>query len=106
MLIAICTYGMINMILRYRSIWISDTHLGTKGCKAEQLMDFWIMSSSIIYIWSAILSIYENSKAAFIGPSYSPGKIKPGAIIIHWLEESHNLLDIELELLYSIVTKP
>jgi UDP-2,3-diacylglucosamine pyrophosphatase LpxH len=28
------------MILRYRSIWISDTHLGTKGCKAEQLRDF------------------------------------------------------------------
>lgn len=27
-------------INRYRSIWISDTHLGTKGCKAEFLLDF------------------------------------------------------------------
>jgi len=26
--------------LRYRTIWISDVHLGTKGCKAELLLDF------------------------------------------------------------------
>ncbi|CCQ74664.1 UDP-2,3-diacylglucosamine diphosphatase [Magnetospira sp. QH-2] len=26
--------------LRYRTIWISDIHLGTKGCKAEYLLDF------------------------------------------------------------------
>lgn len=26
--------------LRYRTIWISDVHLGTKGCKAEILLDF------------------------------------------------------------------
>ena len=25
---------------RYRSIWISDIHLGTRGCKAELLLDF------------------------------------------------------------------
>jgi UDP-2,3-diacylglucosamine pyrophosphatase LpxH len=25
---------------RYRSIWISDVHLGTRGCKAEFLLDF------------------------------------------------------------------
>src|SRR5258708_111191 len=24
----------------YRSIWISDIHLGTRGCKAEFLLDF------------------------------------------------------------------
>jgi UDP-2,3-diacylglucosamine pyrophosphatase LpxH len=28
------------MSTHYRSVWISDTHLGTKGCKAEQLRDF------------------------------------------------------------------
>ncbi|OGI40255.1 MAG: UDP-2,3-diacylglucosamine hydrolase [Candidatus Muproteobacteria bacterium RBG_16_62_13] len=26
--------------LRYRSIWISDVHLGTRACKAEYLIDF------------------------------------------------------------------
>lgn len=28
------------MTLHYRTVWISDTHLGTRGCKAEQLRDF------------------------------------------------------------------
>ncbi|PWC32182.1 UDP-2,3-diacylglucosamine diphosphatase [Azospirillum sp. TSO22-1] len=27
-------------VKRYRSIWISDVHLGTRGCKAEFLLDF------------------------------------------------------------------
>ena len=25
---------------RHRTIWISDIHLGTRGCKAEMLLDF------------------------------------------------------------------
>ncbi len=28
------------MTLKYRTIWISDVHLGTRGCKAEYLLDF------------------------------------------------------------------
>ncbi|MCG8546177.1 MAG: UDP-2,3-diacylglucosamine diphosphatase, partial [Alphaproteobacteria bacterium] len=27
-------------VSRYRTIWISDIHLGTRGCKAEYLLDF------------------------------------------------------------------
>jgi UDP-2,3-diacylglucosamine pyrophosphatase LpxH len=27
-------------VSRYRAIWISDVHLGTRGCKAEFLLDF------------------------------------------------------------------
>ncbi|WP_425403072.1 UDP-2,3-diacylglucosamine diphosphatase [Hwanghaeella sp.] len=27
-------------VSKYRTIWISDTHLGTRGCKAEYLLDF------------------------------------------------------------------
>ncbi|MDR3423521.1 MAG: UDP-2,3-diacylglucosamine diphosphatase [Alphaproteobacteria bacterium] len=27
-------------VLRYRSIWISDIHLGTRGCQAGRLLDF------------------------------------------------------------------
>ena len=26
--------------LRYRTVWISDVHLGTPGCAAEMLVDF------------------------------------------------------------------
>ena len=34
--------GMIsaNGVTRYRTIWISDIHLGTRACKAEYLLDF------------------------------------------------------------------
>jgi len=28
------------MVKRFRAIWISDIHLGTRGCKAEFLLDF------------------------------------------------------------------
>ncbi|WP_306304559.1 UDP-2,3-diacylglucosamine diphosphatase [Methylogaea oryzae] len=28
------------MALNYRTVWISDVHLGTRGCKAEYLLDF------------------------------------------------------------------
>jgi UDP-2,3-diacylglucosamine pyrophosphatase LpxH len=31
---------------RYRTIWISDIHLGTRGCKAEFLLDFLRQSES------------------------------------------------------------
>jgi len=31
---------MIGGVHNYRSIWISDVHLGTRGCKAEFLLDF------------------------------------------------------------------
>ncbi len=29
-----------TLVHRYRAIWISDIHLGTRGCKAEHLLDF------------------------------------------------------------------
>ena len=29
-----------NQIRRYRSVWISDLHLGTPGCQAQALLDF------------------------------------------------------------------
>jgi len=30
----------IRSVQRYRTIWISDVHLGTRGCQAEKLIDF------------------------------------------------------------------
>ena len=31
---------MTRIAQQYRTIWISDTHLGTRGCKADYLLDF------------------------------------------------------------------
>src|SRR5215471_14588746 len=30
----------ISVTIRYRTIWLSDIHLGTRGCKADYLLDF------------------------------------------------------------------
>ncbi|HEX7027698.1 MAG TPA: UDP-2,3-diacylglucosamine diphosphatase, partial [Gammaproteobacteria bacterium] len=32
--------GNVIVKRRVRTIWISDTHLGTRGCKAEYLAEF------------------------------------------------------------------
>jgi UDP-2,3-diacylglucosamine pyrophosphatase LpxH len=37
--------------MRYRAIWISDIHLGTRGCKAEYLLDFLQQTDSdVLYL--------------------------------------------------------
>jgi hypothetical protein len=41
----------------HRAIWLSDIHLGTRGCKAEYLLDFLGQSNPITCIWSAISSM-------------------------------------------------
>ncbi len=32
--------AIMSAVQTYRTIWISDVHLGTRGCKAEFLLDF------------------------------------------------------------------
>ena len=35
-----------DQVTRYRTIWISDIHLGTRGCKANALLDFLRLTES------------------------------------------------------------
>lgn len=52
--------------LKYRAIWISDVHLGYKGCKAEYLLDFLrsteteylFLVGDIIDLWSMKKTMY------------------------------------------------
>lgn len=52
--------------LKYRAIWISDVHLGYKGCKADYLLDFLrttecdylFLVGDIIDIWSMQRTMY------------------------------------------------
>lgn len=48
---------------RYRTIWISDIHLGTSGCKAEFLLDFlkW-NESDTLYLVGDIIDGWRLSK--------------------------------------------
>jgi UDP-2,3-diacylglucosamine pyrophosphatase LpxH len=48
------------MKLHYRTIWISDTHLGTKGCKAEYLRDFIDNTESdTLYLVGDIIDLWK-----------------------------------------------
>ena len=48
----------------YRSIWISDIHLGTRGCKAEFLLDFLKHTeSNTLYLVGDIIDIWRMRRS-------------------------------------------
>jgi UDP-2,3-diacylglucosamine pyrophosphatase LpxH len=50
--------------LRYRTIWISDIHLGTRGCNAELLLDFLRRTDSdYLYLIGDIVDIWRMRKS-------------------------------------------
>jgi UDP-2,3-diacylglucosamine pyrophosphatase LpxH len=50
----------------YRAIFISDTHLGTRGCKAEYLLDFLRHhESEVLYLVGDIIDGWAMKKAVF-----------------------------------------
>lgn len=50
-------------ILKYKSIFISDVHLGTKGCQANKLLEFFKYSrSEKLYLVGDIIDIWEMKK--------------------------------------------
>jgi UDP-2,3-diacylglucosamine pyrophosphatase LpxH len=49
---------------RYRSIWISDVHLGTRGCKAQFLLDFLKnCESEYLYLVGDIIDCWRLRRA-------------------------------------------
>jgi UDP-2,3-diacylglucosamine pyrophosphatase LpxH len=57
------------MALHYRSVWISDTHLGTKGCKALELRDFLDhLECDTLYLVGDIIDLWKF-KSGFYWPS-------------------------------------
>jgi len=50
--------------LRFRTIWISDIHLGTRGCKAEFLLDFLRHTESdYLYLVGDIIDIWRLKRS-------------------------------------------
>ncbi len=58
------------MALKYSTVWISDTHLGTKGCKAEYLRDFLDhVECDTLYLVGDIIDLWSwNVKSGFYWP--------------------------------------
>lgn len=57
---------------RYRSIWISDIHLGTRGCNAEMLIDFLDhVDSDVMYLVGDILDGWALKKRFYWPDSHN-----------------------------------
>jgi Uncharacterized protein conserved in bacteria len=57
---------------RYRSIWISDIHLGTKGCKAEFLLDFLKHTESdYLYLVGDIIDCWRLRRSWYWAQSHN-----------------------------------
>ena len=54
---------------RYRSVWISDVHLGTRGCKAEMLVDFLrAIETDTLYLVGDIIDGWSIRKRGWYWP--------------------------------------
>ena len=58
-------------VSHYRTIWISDIHLGTRGCSADALLDF------LKFTESEYLYLVERAQQA---PGVEGGRIGRGAV--------------------------
>lgn len=57
---------------RYRAIWISDVHLGTRGCKAEFLLDFLKHTDSdYLYLVGDIIDCWRLRRSWYWAQSHN-----------------------------------
>lgn len=75
---------------KYRSIWISDVHLGYKGCKAEYLLDFLRSSESeYLFLVGDIVDLWSMKNVMFWPQSHNNiirtllGKAKHGTKVMY-----------------------
>jgi UDP-2,3-diacylglucosamine pyrophosphatase LpxH len=58
--------------IRFRSIWISDIHLGTRGCKIEFLLDFLRHTESeFLYLVGDIIDVWQLKKSWYWPQSHN-----------------------------------
>ncbi len=76
--------------LRFRAIWISDVHLGSKGCKAEYLLDFLkCTESEYLYLLGDIIDIWAMRRGLYWPQTHNNvvrtvlGKAKHGTKVIY-----------------------
>ncbi len=64
-------YGKVQAV-RYRTIWISDIHLGTRGCQADYLLDFLRCSESdYLYLVGDIVDGWRLKKSWYWAQSHN-----------------------------------
>jgi len=61
-----------TLVHKYRTIWISDIHLGTRGCKAEHLLDFFKHTESdTLYLVGDIVDGWRLRKSWYCPQSHN-----------------------------------
>jgi len=75
---------------RYRTIWISDVHLGFRGCNAEMLLDFLRNTRcDTLYLVGDIIDIWQMKKKPYWPQAHNDvirtilGKAKHGTKVIY-----------------------
>lgn len=76
--------------LSFRTVWISDIHLGFRGCSADHLLDFLrSVQSDYLYLVGDIIDIWEMRKRVYWPQSHNNvvrtilGKAKHGTKVIY-----------------------
>lgn len=76
--------------LSYRTVWISDVHLGFRGCRADHLLNFLhSVDCEYLYLVGDIIDIWEMRKRIFWPQSHNNvvrtilGKAKHGVNVIY-----------------------
>jgi UDP-2,3-diacylglucosamine pyrophosphatase LpxH len=63
---------VVNGPMQYRTIWISDIHLGTRGCKAEFLLDFLrVTESDYLYLVGDIIDGWRLKRSWYWTQSHN-----------------------------------
>src|SRR4051812_28428401 len=58
--------------LRFRTVWISDVHLGTAGCNAEYLLDFLkSIECETLYLVGDIIDMWRLRKGWYWPPRHN-----------------------------------
>src|SRR4029450_9021735 len=78
------------MIPRVRTVWISDVHLGFRGCSADRLLDFLrSVESDFLYLVGDIIDVLEMRRRLFWPRSHNQvvrtilGQAKRGTNVIY-----------------------
>lgn len=76
--------------LKYRTVWISDVHLGFRGCRADHLLNFLhAIECDYLYLVGDIIDIWEMRKRLFWPQSHNNvvrtilGKAKHGVHVVY-----------------------
>lgn len=76
--------------LRYRAIWISDVHLGSRSCKAEFLLDFLKSTESeYLYLVGDIIDLWNMRRGLYWPQTHNNvirtilGKAKQGVKVVY-----------------------